>query len=247
MSGLIAFALSQSPGGAYKSLRDCVVEVLETANVVEALPPGPQDPKAVKVRNLLDVLLPKGSKKALRRKEVLLQNLHGDIDTDDIRVFSNTPLFSVEKWAGATAAAILPHRTPLFQRRRWISSLRPVRETALLSAIHRIAQRAIPKWIAKVKDKNVEQYESEQATGWQGIVDAALRHDTAEHGGTMNAVLRVAVIPTNRTPWPWENGNGKQPLQDNKITHTRKYLYIYIYIYSLFLIYIYILLLLYII
>ena len=55
--------------------------------------------------------------------------------------------------ADRVANALYPHGPPMFSRGRWINSLEPVKEVALLMNVHGIFRRSVPIWLNKMKGK----------------------------------------------------------------------------------------------
>ena len=95
--------------------------------------------------------------KGIRRRHVLQRNLHSDLSRSSILIYTLQEDFDTQAWASETAEALLPHSLPVFQRHRWLNSVKPMAEVCLLANVHNLLERAIPAWVARLKGKTVGQ------------------------------------------------------------------------------------------
>ena len=105
---------------------------------------------------LLDMCIPTDMK-GIRRRHVLQRNLHSDLSRSSILIYTLQEDFDTQAWASETAEALLPHSLPVFQRHRWLNSVKPMAEVCLLANVHNLLERAIPAWVARLKGKTVGQ------------------------------------------------------------------------------------------
>ena len=84
-----------------------------------------------------------------------MKDLTGDVLSDEIDVHTPGGLDEMEMllWADRVANALYPHGTSMFSGGRWINSLEPVNEVALLMNVHGIFRRSVPIWLNKMKGK----------------------------------------------------------------------------------------------
>ena len=87
LSGLIAYALAQKPGGAIRKLREQLACVLRlSVRVLPGPAPRPQDPRCVHRDLILQACISGQTFAAARRRVHLQELLHGDLTSDTVEV-----------------------------------------------------------------------------------------------------------------------------------------------------------------
>lgn len=81
-------------------------------------------------------------------------------------VLSGCADFDVDAWAGQVEAALLPTRTPVFPRRRWLYSVEAICEAALLDSAHGLLRRAIPVWLDLLRGRPSRREAPNQLVLW---------------------------------------------------------------------------------
>jgi hypothetical protein len=147
MSGLISFAIAQRGGGHVAKLRQQIAEVLYgSAEHVDGRPPG-CDSELAEYRNLvLDLCLPKTAK-GIARKVRLQEALTSDIREERIVYYRPGGKPDMWMWVVQLAGDLLPGGVAIFQRRRWMSSTRPLSDTCRLAQVHHVLVRVVPRWL----------------------------------------------------------------------------------------------------
>ena len=157
ISGIIAFARAQQQAGALDILREQIAEVLASSvDFVRAAQPDAEDDPRAQHRDSLLNLLCQDSLAGKRRNIQLRYLLTGDFASK--RVVSHIgagPVPDKMGWATEVAKLLLPGATPVLQRHRWMNSCPSIDSAALLGNIHSLLERAVPRWIAKLRHKDI--------------------------------------------------------------------------------------------
>lgn len=152
ISGLIALALAMQPSGAVFKLRRILEQHLRDNVVVFASePPGPTDPRTVRRDALLQVCLggPGSGKPREQKRRLVLETLcNGDWSAKAVQYYTLEPAPDLEAWSQRVARALLPEALALFPRHRWLNTLRPLLDSALLSGCHQILEHIVPAWLS---------------------------------------------------------------------------------------------------
>ena len=150
ISGTINLSCTMAAGGSTAALRICMAQVL-LDSVVVLMGPYPRGSDACKANNAFwDRCLPK-TLSGYQRKHVLQRNLHSDLTCDTIYLCTLAENPDLQRWADETAKALLPCRTPLLQRHRWMQSEAPLTSTLLITYPHSLLHRATPAWLRKLR------------------------------------------------------------------------------------------------
>ena len=151
ITGIIAVALAMKPGGTIQKLRRVLAEVLfHTVQIVNA--PALEAPSRKYLHALLDLILPDSVQGRHRRHE--LQFLFtSDVSRDEI--VWHSPGLLVQKWTWATrgAFALIPHKCEVFQRHRWVNSLGPVPDLALVFNVHNLGRKVFARWLMVLENR----------------------------------------------------------------------------------------------
>lgn len=132
--------------------------LLASVVVYENTQPPPAGSRTMRHRDVvLQALLPNTLRGRCRRA-VLQNNLRGDITSDSTDIYMIVPPGAdpgtiLQEWAFDTEAALLPAAHKTFSRHRWPTGLSTVQGPALLSACHRLLQRAVPLWLQSLGRK----------------------------------------------------------------------------------------------
>jgi hypothetical protein len=151
ISNFIAFALAQTSAGAVDKLRNEIKIVLRSSVTHAcAAPPKATDPRSVVRDALLDLCVDDPVRKF--KLEVLITSATGEHD-----IIYYSPLKAVDvdldKWADELSWLLLPRKTKLFRRQRWVSSLSSVKEGVLLANVFAVLERAGGRWINVLQGK----------------------------------------------------------------------------------------------
>ena len=113
------------------------------------------EPSASPRDALIDVCVPETGPKSIARKSALKELLQTDLTRSSCSVFSADPTFSKSDWARDVATQLLPIGVPIFLRHRWMNSVTPLSECALLSMVWGLFTRCVPPWVSELKGKDV--------------------------------------------------------------------------------------------
>ena len=157
ISGLIAFARAQQQTGSVDILREQIADVLASSVhfVRAAQPDAEDDPHAYHRENVLKFIC-QDSVIDKQRKVQLRYLLTGDFASK--RVVSHIgagPVPDKLCWATEVARLLLPGATPVLQRHRWMNACPSIDSAGLLANIHSLLERAVPRWIAKLRNKEI--------------------------------------------------------------------------------------------
>ena len=151
ISGAVAFALAQRPGGAVVTLRQEIKAVLvASAALINGPPPPDSHPHSVHRDAVLELFVPPNE---VQQKERLRFLLKGDLTSDRVPLYYANRVPDVTSWAGQLAWALLPRATPLLNTSRWLLSVTPLRMCGLVAHVHNLLARAVPRWLARLKQK----------------------------------------------------------------------------------------------
>ena len=78
--------------------------------------------------------------------------------TSDVRLRRGTfygtgRLPTRRQWAQAVVSNLLPHTVKVFRRQRWLTSIRPVKETVLSCQVFELLPRSVDRWLAYLVSK----------------------------------------------------------------------------------------------
>ena len=120
-----------------------------------AVPPSSSSTEVQYRDGVLALCLP-NTRAGRKRRAVLEANLRGNIQEKRVELFweghrNDVPSDAdVQKWAQATARALMPNAHKVFARSRWVTSLDTIADQALLASVHSLLQQAIPVWLGKL-------------------------------------------------------------------------------------------------
>lgn len=155
VSCMIAFALSQRPGGALSKFRAELSSVLVSmVTIVESRPPSSEDPRIVHRDAIFALFLGECNLPTQKRRASLELLFNGNLDDDAIVWHTGGQVvLSVDEWAEEAVGALFPHATPLFPRHRWLRSHSTINEIGLLGCCHGLLQKVVPRWLSALAGK----------------------------------------------------------------------------------------------
>ena len=167
ITGVIHLSLCQKPAGAIDEFRVCIQRVLvESAVILDSEPLPESHAVSQQLIAVLRACLP-STDSGHRRFALLKRLLSGDINSDTvvIRISGESAIqnFDLKQWAHDVSLALLPHPIEVLQRHRWVNSLTPLSEYALIANVHRLLARAGYLWLCDGAD--VSRTFLKQATG----------------------------------------------------------------------------------
>ena len=159
ISGMISFALAQRPAGAVRTLRRAMAHILrQSVRAYPTEPPGPFDPKVTYRDAVFSLCLPQDTQRERRRLQQLRAVLNGDLQQEQVIFCHGLTEVDLDAWAESTANLLLPSGTPIFPRHRWLTSLKAVQSTVLLSLVHNLFVRAVPLWLHMLHGGSIMSY-----------------------------------------------------------------------------------------
>ena len=194
VSGLVAFALAQRPGGAVAKLRQALGETLEASldEIICGPGPPPGDPAMVRRDALLEQCLP-DTPRGRQRKHALRALITSDTAFSRCTFYTTGPPPSKAAWARAVARNLLPSAVPVLQRARWLLNEESFAAAALLHNTFNVLSRAVPRWIAHMRQEApppavapwdaISDSEPEEPADWRSAtgIDWKLFHSAQEH------------------------------------------------------------------
>jgi hypothetical protein len=125
VSGMLSFALAQSPGGAAGKFRSVIVRALcNNVHVYDSAPPPPDNPGILHREAVLDAFMPETCPAAKLRRARFRYFLNaGSLWDRSIAWFTLDPSPDILKWAKHVSTILFPAAIPKFTRTRWLTSL----------------------------------------------------------------------------------------------------------------------------
>ena len=152
ISGIIHLSLYMESGGQVSAFRAAIkYTLLDKVHVHDAPPPPSDHPRCVHRDLVFHMLIDQSTKEGRARTHALKQRLQGDIQSDviDVYVIGGREAFDAEEWADATSYDLFPRQIRPFPRTRWLQTLVPVREWALLGNVHHLLKHAGIHWLGQ--------------------------------------------------------------------------------------------------
>jgi hypothetical protein len=168
MTGLISLSLAMRFGGQFMSFRRVLTKViLQSLTVVKSSPLEPEHSQTRYRDTLLNLCLPASCPQIAKLRTLLT----GDLLDNEIlwrRPQGAASKHECKAYAQDLAANLLPNRLVIFSRTRWMQSVTPIAEAALLANTHNLLPRAVMAWTSKTKGVD-ECKKSEFDPRWDAI------------------------------------------------------------------------------
>ena len=180
---MIALALALRPGGHFSDFKRSMTEVIKTSIDVLAAAPLSDTHHWSKHRDeLLDLLLPKSDERRVRLRVLLT----GDLRSDRITWYcpGGASCDEIHEYAELLADNLMPFAPEVFSRTRWMGSVTPLGQLALLASVHNLLPRAILHWQGKSPEPTREaQIQDEFGPVHANAEDMPVRGNPADAGG----------------------------------------------------------------
>ena len=156
-SGCVHLGITSRQGGHHKMLQDVLDEVLLTSIKPREGPiPTSQHPWSIRRDTLLALILP-ATRRGRQRFRILRQALTGNLESEQIDWYhglSRPPTkLQVKNYAKKLRKNLLPTKLKLVKTNRWLRTLAPIGQIALLANTHNLLARAVVRWLAMIQNK----------------------------------------------------------------------------------------------
>ena len=161
ISGLISMDMATRHGAAWRLFKLCLVETIVTSvTVLDVAPPVASGPQDDYLDEVLRRFLPGDGENEQRRIKIKGM-LRSDLQSERIFIYKvggMTPN-EVRAWAEKLADELLPTRLGSVKRQRWLTTAKPVSQSALLGVCYNLLERTLYPFVRRAAGKTARPLE----------------------------------------------------------------------------------------